>query len=109
MFSFAMRAASCYAVISRWYPSNLAIECLRTRSGLKWGAPIGAALAIAYFALATWLSWLVADQAAPGWVGVFACVALVSAVKFATFAPLSLILLARAKLVEWRYQRQTTA
>ncbi|MGE3194517.1 MAG: hypothetical protein AB7K08_13745 [Microbacteriaceae bacterium] len=109
MFSFAMRAASGYAAISRWYPSNLAIAWLRTRGGLKWGAPVSTVAAVGYFTLATWLAWIVAEQGAPGWVGVFACVALISAVKFAVFAPLALVLLTRAKLVQRRQARLASA
>ncbi len=105
MFPFAMRAASGYPALSRWYPSNLVVAWLRSRGGLRWGFPLSAILAVGYFALATWLAWLVAEQGAPGWVGVFACVALVSAVKFAVFTPVSLVLLLRVKLAERRHVR----
>ena len=104
MFAFATRAAVGYAVVTRWYPSNIAIAWLRTRRGLKWAWPAMLVLTPGYFALATYLAWLV-REGAPGWVGIFALVALVSAVKFLVFAPVSLALLAKAKLAERRVAR----
>jgi len=101
MFTFAMHTASRYAAISRWYPSNLAIAWLRTRQGLKWAWPVMLVAAPGYLALSYWLAALVRDGA-PGWVAIFACVAFISAVKFVAFAPMSLVLLARAKSSERR-------
>lgn len=103
MIAASMRLSALYTAISRWYPSNIAIALLRTRAGLKWAVPVMLVMAPGYLALSYWLALLVRDGA-PGWVAVFACVAFVSAVKFVAFAPVSLVLLARAKWVERRAQ-----
>lgn len=101
MLTLAMRAAVGWVALTRWLPSNLVIGWLRTRAGLRWGVPVSLPLALGYFAIALWLAWLVHDGA-PGWVVIFSMIALVSAVKFTVFAPVSLVLLGRVKLAERR-------
>ena len=104
MLTFAMRAAVGWVALTRWLPSNLVIAWLRTRSRLKWGVVVSLPLALGYFAVAVWFAWLVHDGA-PGWVGIFSMVALVSAAKFAIFAPLSVVLPGRARFAERRLAR----
>jgi len=103
MVTIAMRAATGWFAITRYLPSNLLIAWLRARPMLRWAALIAVSFAVGYFAAAIALAWLVADQGAPGWVGIFSLVALVSAVKFAVYAPVSLVLRARAKWAERRF------
>lgn len=102
MLTLAMRAATGWFAVTRYFPSDLLIAWLRTRPMLRWAALIAVLLAVGYFAAAVALTWLVAERGAPGWVGIFSFVALVSAVKFAVYAPVSLVLLARAKWAERR-------
>ena len=99
MFTFFIRLAFGYAALTRWYPSNLALAALRRRARLKRAVPVSIGLAIGYLALAVWLAWLV-HTGAPGWVGVLAMIALISAVKFIAVTPKLLVLLIRVRWTE---------
>lgn len=101
MFALAMRAAIGYVALTRWFPSNLALGWLRTRSGLKWAAPAALVLTPAYGLLGWWLLTLV-QAGAPAWLALLAVVAFISAMKFVFFVPVSLALLARARVIEHR-------
>lgn len=81
-----------------WMPSNIVLDLIRTRRGLKWGVP-GMLLAALYFAIAYWCTTAI-EAGAPGWLNVIVLVCVWSALKFLIMGPVSLILLAKARLRE---------
>lgn len=82
----------------RCMPSNIILDRVRTRRGLKWG-PLAMLLAVPYIAVAYWLTVLI-EAGSPGWLYLFAFICLWSALKMIWIGPVSLILLARTRLIE---------
>ncbi|MGO1532372.1 hypothetical protein BSP109_02794 [Brevibacterium sp. Mu109] len=87
----------------RWMPTNLVLDRVRTRNGLKWGVP-AMLLAIPYLYLASLLAIIVRDGG-PGWLNIFMLVAFWSALKMLWIGPISLILLARVRIHEHAERR----
>lgn len=90
----------------RWFlrcyaPSNIALDYLRTRSGLKWGVPAALVLVPAHLFAAS-LTTTVIERGAPGWLNIVVLVLIWDALKFAVMAPMSLLLLGRARIGELR-------
>ncbi|WP_342373057.1 hypothetical protein PCC79_03730 [Propioniciclava soli] len=50
----------------RYMPSNILLDRIRTRRGLKWGIP-AVLLAIPYFAVAHWCTTIIGNDG-PGWL-----------------------------------------
>lgn len=82
----------------RYMPSNIIFDRVRTRRGLKWG-PLAMLLAVPYIAVAYWLTVLI-GTGGPGWFYLFVFICLWSAFKMLWIGPVSLILLARTRLIE---------
>ena len=87
----------------RFMPTNIALDALRTRRGLKWGAP-AMLLAIPYFFAAAYLTALI-DDGAPKWLYVIALTSIWNALKFAVNGPVSVGLLVRVRITEARAKR----
>ncbi|MGP5007980.1 sulfate permease [Brachybacterium tyrofermentans] len=87
----------------RWMPTNLVLDRVRTRNGLKWGVP-AMLVAIPYLYLASLLAIIVRDGG-PGWLNIFMLVAFWSALKMLWIGPISLILLARVRIHEHAERR----
>lgn len=87
----------------RWMPTNLVLDRVRTRNGLKWGVP-AMLLAIPYLYLASLLAIIVRDGG-PGWLNIFMLVAFWSALNMLWIGPISLILLARVRIHEHAERR----
>ena len=89
--------------LRRWMPTNILLDKLRTRRGLKWGVPamlLGLTYVFAAAACVTliehgWSEWLYLAFILLLWNGF----------KFLLFGPWSLVLLARVRLTEARSQR----
>lgn len=79
-----------------WMPSNIILDRLRTRQGLKWGIP-AMGLAIPYIAVAYWCTALI-DAGAPGWLHLIVMACIWSAFKFLIMGPISFIALLRSWL-----------
>ncbi|GFZ89909.1 sulfate permease [Nesterenkonia alkaliphila] len=79
-----------------WMPSNIILDRIRTRQGLKWGIP-AMGLAIPYFAVAYWCTTLI-DAGAPGWLHLIVLACLWSAFKFLIMGPISVVYLIRIRL-----------
>ncbi len=88
----------------RWMPSNILLDKIRTRRGLKYGVP-AMLLAIPYLYLASLLAVIVRDGG-PGWLNIFVLITLWSALKMLWIGPVSLILLARVRIHEHAERRQ---
>lgn len=92
-------------------PSNIALDLIRSRRGLKWGVP---AMLISglYFAIAYWCTVKI-DTGGPGWewLHMVVLVCFWSAFKFLIMGPVSLVLLAWARATEGIQSRreETTA
>nr|WP_300146710.1 sulfate permease [Propionicimonas sp.] len=89
--------------LRRYLPTNIALDAIRTRRGLKWGIP-AMLLAVPYLLIASTLTALM-DNGGPGWLHLVVLIAIWNAMKFAVMGPISMILLLRAKAGEWRQRR----
>ena len=89
--------------LRRYMPSNILIDLIRTRRGLKWGVP-AMLIAIPYLGIAYLLSTAV-QNGGPGWLNLSVLVAIWSALKMLWIGPISLVLLARARAREYAERR----
>lgn len=91
--------------LSRYMPTNILLDLIRTRRGLKWGVP-GMLLSLPYLYVASFLTVLIEDDA-PGWLHVLVVLCIWNAMKFTIMGPVSVALLLRARAVEWRERRMS--
>ena len=89
--------------LRRWMPTNILLDKLRTRRGLKWGVPV-MGLGLIYLLIAAASITLINGGWSQALYIVFA-VCLWNALKFLLFGPISLLLLARARVHEHRAKR----
>ena len=104
MLALSMRLAIALHTFLQYAPTNLLLSRLRSRHGLKCGVPftvLGAAYFLAAAILATWL-----HGGGPAWLNLLVLLGLWNGLKFVVFGPLSLILLARARITEHRDEVQ---
>lgn len=88
----------------RWFlrcyaPSNIALDAIRARRGHKWGIPAAIVLVPTYLYAASLTTALI-ERGAPGWLNIVALVLIWDALKFAVMAPMSVVLLVRARLAD---------
>jgi hypothetical protein len=88
----------------RYLPSNIALDAIRTRRGLKWGIP--AMLLAAPYLLIVQVCTTVIDNGGPGYLNLVILVAAWSTLKFILIGPWSLVLLVRARLAEASRRRR---
>lgn len=86
-----------------WMPTNILLDALRTRRGLRWGVP-AMLLAVVYFAAAYGCTTLI-DNGGPGWLHLIVLLCIYNAFKFLVFGPISVILLLKARHHERRIRR----
>lgn len=79
-------------------PTNILLDLIRTRRGLKWGIP-AMLLAAPYLLLASICANLVADGG-PGWLNLLVLLFVWNALKFIVMGPVSLALLVRVRVRE---------
>ena len=89
----------------RYMPSNVLLDAIRTRRGLKWGMP-AMVLAIPYLLIANLSAEAVANGG-PGWLHLVVLVCIWSALKMLCIGPVSIVLLTRARLRESAAVRRT--
>jgi hypothetical protein len=94
-----------YLVLQAYAPTNIVIRWIRRREHLKWGLPLGAALAVGYWLAMTGVVAVV-DPGQVTWLTFVAILLFWNAVKFAAVAIMSPFQVARARFVERRYERQ---
>lgn len=82
----------------RFMPSNILLDLIRTRRGLKWGIP-AMLLAAPYLLTASICTNLVNDGG-PGWLNVFVVLSIWNALKFIVIGPVSVVLLFHARVRE---------
>ncbi len=89
--------------LHRYMPTNIVLDKLRTRRGLKWGVP-AMSLAIPYLAAANILT-ILTGNGAPGWFHLLVLLCIWNAFKFLVMGPVSVALLVRARTAERRDRR----
>jgi hypothetical protein len=82
----------------RYLPSNILLDAIRTRRGLKWGVP-AMLLAVPYLLVAHLCVRLIANGG-PGWLHLVVLVCIWSALKMLWIGPISVGLHIRARLCE---------
>ena len=92
--------------LRRYMPTNILLDAIRTRRGLKWGVP-AMLMAVPYLIAASTCSAWVAGGG-PGWANVFVLLFGWNALKFIVMGPISLVLLTRVRAIE-RINRQRQA
>lgn len=96
-------SAHAHYYLRRYMPTNIALDAIRTRRGLKWGIP--AMLLAAPYLLGASHCVTVIEDGGPGWLNLVVFLLSWNALKFLIMGPVSLVLLARARLREYREQR----
>ncbi|OLT41334.1 sulfate permease [Saccharomonospora sp. CUA-673] len=86
-----------------WMPTNILLDRIRTRRGLKWGVP-AMLIAIPYLYGASVLVVIINDGG-PGGLNVLVLVSIWSAFKILAIGPVSLVMLAKARWQEHHYRR----
>lgn len=89
--------------LRRYAPTNVTLDAIRTRRGMKWGVP-AMLLAVPYLHVASVITILINDGA-PRWLHLVVLLLVWDAMKFAFMGPVSLVLLLRAKATETRDRR----
>lgn len=84
-------------------PTNILLNALRTRRGLKWGVP--AMLIPAPYLLGAWLLTVWIADGGPGWLNLLVLLFIWNALKFLVNGPITLVVLIRARLAERRDRR----
>ncbi|AZS40112.1 hypothetical protein CVS54_01435 [Microbacterium oxydans] len=83
-----------YGVL-RYAPTNLLLNAIRTRRGLKWGVP-AMLLAVPYLYAAAICTTIINDDG-PGWLYLPVLLFIWNAFKFLWIGPVSLLLLLRSR------------
>lgn len=91
--------------LRRYMPSNVLLDRIRTRHGLKWGLP-AMLLALPYFAAAYWSTTAIA-AGGPGWLNLIVLICVWSGFKMLWIGPVSLVLLLRTRMREHLARRDT--
>lgn len=86
--------------VRTWMPTNILLDKLRTRRGLKWGIP-AMLLGVVYLLIAVTCTELI-EQGWTKWLYLVFFLALWNALKFLFFGPWSLVLLVRVRRQEAR-------
>lgn len=86
-----------------YMPTNILLDALRTRRGLKWGVP--AMLIAAPYLFGAWLLTIWIADGGPGWLNLLVLLFIWNALKFLVNGPITLVLPLRARLTERRDRR----
>lgn len=86
-----------------YMPTNILLDALRTRRGLKWGVP--AMLIAVPYLLGAWLLTVWIADGGAGWLNLLVLLFIWNALKFLVNGPITLILLVRAHTAERRIAR----
>jgi hypothetical protein len=89
--------------VLRWAPTNMLVDRIRTRRGLKWGIP--AMLLVVPLVLAAAACVAGVHDGGPGWFNLLVILFIWDALKFLVMGPASLFLLARVRAREARERR----
>lgn len=81
-----------------WMPTNILLDAIRTRRGLRWGIP-AMLLAVPYLLIANLCVHALAEGG-PGWLHLVVLWSIWNSFKMFWIGPISVILLVRARLQE---------
>ena len=81
-----------------YMPTNILLNALRTRRGLKWGVP--AMLIAVPYLLGAWLLTVWIAEDGPGWLNLLVLLFIWNALKFLVNGPITLIALIRVRVAE---------
>ena len=95
------------AFLRRYMPTNILLDAIRTRRGLKWGVP-AMLLAAPYLLAASTFTTLIANGG-PGWLNLLVLLCLWNTMKFIIMGPVSVALLVRACIREAAKRRHARA
>ena len=84
-------------------PTNILLDRIRTRQGLKWGVP-AMLLGVGYMYL-TAVCTVLLEHGGPGWLSVVVLWECWNGLKFLLMGPWSLALLVRARFAEATWRR----
>lgn len=90
--------------LRRWMPTNILLDKIRTRRGLKWGLP-ATLFGAAYIFAAAYCTTLIAHGWSE-WLYVPFVILLWNGLKLLLIGPVSVVLLARARICEARARHQ---
>lgn len=88
------------AILRWWMPTNILLDQIRTRRGLKWGIPAMLLGGVYLFAAVVCITLIGAGRSEWFYVGFL--LMLWNALKFILMGPISVVLLARVRLHEAR-------
>lgn len=86
-----------------YMPTNILLDALRTRRGLKWGVP--AMLIAVPYLLGGWLLTVWIADGGPSWLNLLVLLFIWNALKFLVNGPITLVVLIRARVAERRDRR----
>ena len=86
------------AFLRRYMPTNILLDAIRTRRGLKWGIP--AMLLAAPYLVAASICTNLFEDGAPGWLHLIVLLCVWNALKLIIMGPVSLVLLVGVRLQE---------
>lgn len=86
--------------LRRYMPTNILLDAIRTRRGLRWGVP-AMVLAIPYLYAASICAQL-AENGGPGWLHLLVLLFIWNALKMAWIGPMSAFELLRVRIVKRR-------
>lgn len=98
--------ARTHFVLRRFMPTNILLDAIHTRRGLKWGVP--AMLLAVPYGLGALLCLGLAKGEAPGWLYLVGLLLAWDALKFVVAGPVTLIRLARVRVREARARGEAT-
>lgn len=90
--------------LRRYAPTNILLDAIRTRRGLKWGIP--AMLLAAPYLYAAAICTTIINEGGPGWLNILAVLFIWNAFKMLWIGPISLVLLVRARVREYAEHRR---
>jgi hypothetical protein len=96
--------ARTYFTLRRFMPTNLVLDAIHTRRGLKWGVP--AMLLAVPYALATAMCVGLVEAGGSGWLNALALFLAWNALKFLSAGPVTLVRLLRLRRREDRARHQ---
>ena len=91
--------------LRRWMPTNILLDKIRTRRGLKWGIP-AMLLAVPYFLIAITLANHI-QSGGPGWLNLIVLLTIWNGIKMLWLGPISLIKLARVRAQAFAARRRS--